>query len=197
MLCQGLNYSETAGLAGPYWYDGPLPSFDHCGYEVAIQMVLKSRTPGKHSAEYTQFDTIRKLRSVYGNFLRSSPQANRQVWALGNEKGRYQRFLVDPCGSLCFHRFVTGCRYRMGQDWRPNEAMSVKLILAALEESESRISDAPTYLETNHWTVFLMFAVMAYNISLRGSKGFLLDIGDLRRHRRLETSDLHYASFDE
>jgi hypothetical protein len=77
----------------------------------------------------------------------------------------------------------------MGQDWRPNETMSVELILAVLEESESRISDAPTYRETNRWTVFHTFAVVAYVISLRGSEGFLLDIGGLRRHRQLATSD--------
>jgi hypothetical protein len=46
MMWQGMRYSETARLAGPYWYDGPLPSFDHCGYEVAIQMMLKSCTRG-------------------------------------------------------------------------------------------------------------------------------------------------------
>jgi hypothetical protein len=111
MLKQGLEYSLLAGLEGPYWHDGPLPAYDHCGYEVAIQMVLKSRSPAKHSSTYTQFDTIRKLRTVYGNFLRSSSLANSQVMALGDEKGRYQRFSTDPCGSLWFHRFVTGCRY--------------------------------------------------------------------------------------
>jgi hypothetical protein len=103
MLNQGLRYSKLAGLEGPYWYEGPLPAHDHCGYEVAIQMVLKSRAPAKHSQNCTQFDNIRKLRSVYGNFLRSPPQANRQVMPLGDEKGQYQRFATDPCGSLWFH----------------------------------------------------------------------------------------------
>jgi hypothetical protein len=64
MLNQGLRYSKLAGLEGPYWYEGLLPAHDHCGYKVAIQMVLKSRAPAKHSQNYTQFDTIGKLRSV-------------------------------------------------------------------------------------------------------------------------------------
>jgi hypothetical protein len=77
----------------------------------------------------------------------------------------------------------------MGQDWRPNEAMSTELILAVLEEAEERLSDAPTYWETNRWTVFHTFAIVAYIISLRDSEGFLLDIGGLRRHRQPESSD--------
>jgi hypothetical protein len=28
------------GLLGPYKAEGPLPEEDHCGYEVAIEMVL-------------------------------------------------------------------------------------------------------------------------------------------------------------
>jgi hypothetical protein len=209
MLRQGLRLSQLAGLEGPYWYEGSLPSHDHCGYEVAIQMVLKSRNPAKHSATYTQCDTIRKLRTIrnpakhsatytqcdtirklrtiYGNFLRSSPQANSQVMALGDEKGRYQRFSTDPCGSLWFHRFITGCRYRMGMDWRPNEAMSLDLMLVVLKQVEDR--DAPTDREKNRWIVFHSFSVAAYVISLRGTEGFLLDIDGIRRHRQPETSD--------
>jgi hypothetical protein len=55
----GLNLSELVGIPAPYLQQGPLPGFDHCGYGVAIQMVLHSRRPGKHSPTHTQFETIR------------------------------------------------------------------------------------------------------------------------------------------
>ena len=42
----GLRLSDQVGLEGPYEHFGPLPFKDHCGYEVAIQMVLHSRQPG-------------------------------------------------------------------------------------------------------------------------------------------------------
>jgi hypothetical protein len=189
MIKQGLKYSRLTGLDEPYWYDGPLPAYNHCGYEVTIQMVLKSRSPAKHASTYTQFDTIRKIRTGYGNFLRSSTQTNSQVTALGDEKGRYQRFSMDPCGSLWFHRFVTGCRYRMGMDWRPNEGKSIDLILAVLEQVEDRINDAPMARERNRWIVFHTFSVVAYIISLRGMEGFLLDVDGLRWHRQSPSSD--------
>lgn len=43
----GLKLSEPVGLKGPYTSTIAFPHWDHCGYEVAIQMVLASRKPGK------------------------------------------------------------------------------------------------------------------------------------------------------
>jgi hypothetical protein len=54
----GIKMSATMGLLGPYKSDGPLPEEDHCGYEVAFEMLLHSGRPGSYSDSYTQFDTI-------------------------------------------------------------------------------------------------------------------------------------------
>jgi hypothetical protein len=178
-----ITLSESVGLAGPFVHKGPLPSFDHCGYETAIEMVLYSRRPGKYSKKYTQIDTIRKLRSCYGNQVRASPQANATAVSLGDQKGRYQRFSTDPCSSFWFYRFIEGIRNRMGQDWRPNKALSLDLLLRLLSEIELRVDSASSPNETNRWIVFHTYTVVAYVASLRGSEGFLLDLSGLRRNR--------------
>jgi hypothetical protein len=90
-----LEMSSLVGLDGPYVVDGPLPDFDHCGYEVAVDTVLYSRRPGQHSKEYTQFDTIQKLRTAYSNHCHSTAQANRSSWSIGDTKGKYQRLGTD------------------------------------------------------------------------------------------------------
>jgi hypothetical protein len=131
-LKQGLVLSRLVGLEGPYSNEGPYPSFDHVGYEVAVQMFLMSRRKGLHSPTHLQFDTIRKLRMVYGNHLRALPQANRVTLSLGDQKGRYTCFTYDKCASLWFYRFIEGCQYRMGQIWRPNQALSTDLLLEVL-----------------------------------------------------------------
>jgi len=61
--------SEVLGLAGGYPVPGPFPFEDICGYEVALQMVLASKQPGKNDSTYTQFDTIRTYRSTFFNSL--------------------------------------------------------------------------------------------------------------------------------
>jgi hypothetical protein len=176
-----IELSKTVGLEGPYLVDGALPDFDHCGYEVAIDTVLYSRRPGSHSKEYTQFDTVRKLRSAYSNHCRSTAQANRSSWSIGDTRGKYQRLGTDPCGSFWFFRFMEGMKRRMGQDWRPNKAISRALLLRVLREAEGRIEGATSPAELNRWLVFHTYAMVCYVVSLRGSEGLLLDLSGLNR----------------
>jgi hypothetical protein len=177
-----IKLAKLVGLEGPFQHEGPFPEGDHCGYQTAILMLMNSRRPGRYSKGYTQFDTIRKLRSVYSNQVRAAPQSNQQVLALGDQKGAYQRFTQDVCGSFWFHRFLEGCRYRMGQDWRPNKGLSTNLILKMLEGIEVRIDGASSPEQLNIWTVFHTYAVVSYVVSLQGSEGFLLDLDGLNRH---------------
>jgi hypothetical protein len=102
-LADKLALSPLVGLQGPCIHDGPYPNYDHCGYEVAIDMLLMSRQAGRNSKTHLQFDTIRKLQPVYGNQVRSSPQSTKRVMALGDQKGGYLSFSTDPCASLWFH----------------------------------------------------------------------------------------------
>jgi hypothetical protein len=176
-----LDLSKAVGLDGPYEVDGPLPEFDHCGYEVAIDTILYSRRPGRHTKEYTQFDTIRKLRTAYSNHCRSTAQANRSSWSIGDTKGKYQRLGTDPCGSFWFYRFMEGLKRRMGQDWRPNKAITKPLMVRVLKEADHRVEGATSPEERNRWIVFYTYAMTCYVVSLRGNEGLLVDLSGLNR----------------
>ena len=108
-----------------------------------INMLIMSRWMGRNSRTHLQFDTIRKLQSTYGNQVRSSPQSTRTVMASGDQKGRYLRFSTDPVALMWFHRFLEGCHYRMGQEWQPNQAMSLALLVATARSIEGRIESSP------------------------------------------------------
>jgi hypothetical protein len=177
----GIRMSATLGLLGPYESDGLLPEGDHCGYEVAFEMLLHSRRPGSYSGSYAQFETIRKLRSAFSNHCRASSKANRTSMALGDQKGKHLRFATDPCSSFWFYRFLEGARTRMGQDWRPNKAISIELLLLMLESTELKVQESVTLRERNRWLVFHTFVVVCYTLSSRGCEGFLLDLAGLNR----------------
>eukprot|EP00978_Attheya_sp_CCMP212_P015773 scaffold40823_cov60-Attheya_sp.AAC.1 len=172
-----LAYSATVGLLpGPYVHDGPLPDYDHCGYTVAIQMLLYSRSRGNHSTDYVQFDSIRKFRSAYGNFLRAAPQANRVPISLGDQTGRYH--------TVILHGPMRLSKYRMGQDRHPNYAMSMDLLHAVIEDAAVlRAQDALSDRERHRWIVFRAYVVILYVVSLCGAEGLLLDLDGLCRHR--------------
>jgi hypothetical protein len=173
-LADKLKLSKLVGLQGPRVHDGPFSDYDHCGYELAIDMLLMSQRAGRNAKDHLQFDTIKKLHSAYGNQVRASPQATRTVMVLGDQKGRYQRFATDPCASVWFHRFLEGCRYRMGQEWWPNQAMSIPLLLTVVRAIGEKVQTALTSQDLNRWTVLHTFVSVTYIVSLRGPEGFLL-----------------------
>jgi hypothetical protein len=67
----------------------------------------------------------------------------------------------------------------MGQDWRPNKAIPVELLLIVLEAADLKIQEAVSPQEKNRWVVFHTYVVVCYMISLRGCEGFLLDLAGL------------------
>jgi hypothetical protein len=111
---------------------------------------------------------------------------------LGDDKRKTQRFVQDGCSSYWYSRFALGCKHRMGQDWRPNKAFSTELILAYLKLIDCKINDARTFGELNRWVVIGAYSVVTYVVSLRGSEGFLLDLGGLRKYAETPSSDKSY-----
>jgi hypothetical protein len=164
----GIKMSATMGLLGPYKSNGSLPEDNHCGYEVAFEMLLHSQRPGSYSESYTQFETVRKLRAAFSNHCRASAKANRISMALGDQKGRYLRFATDPSSLFWFYCFIEGARTRMGQDWRPNKAISINLLLLLIESADLEAREAVSLWDKNRWVVFHAYVVVCYTILLRG-----------------------------
>lgn len=96
-------------------------------------MVAKSLDPGRHSATHMLWDTVRKLRASNSNQIRAAAVSNSSTLTLSDNKGSgYERLIVDACGSLWFNRFMTCCKNLvMGQDCRPNRAISSALMVQA------------------------------------------------------------------
>jgi hypothetical protein len=172
----GIKLSESVGLEGPYMVTSGFHEWDHCGYEVAIQMVLASLKPGRYSSEYTQWDKIRKLRTAFSNQYRASGKATSVEMALSDDRGQTQRISADPCASVWFGRFFIGCKRRMGQDWRPNKAMSIHLILKLLRRIVYRMDEAKSDQDWERWLTFGAYVSTTYVLSLRGVEGLLVDL---------------------
>jgi len=184
-----IEFSNLVGLSSPFKYTTHLPDFDHCGYEVAVAILLYSRKAGKYHNSHMQFDMIRHLRSTYSNFIRSSPQSNQTTTSLGDFKGNYKRLVKDDCGSLFFKKFMEGLQKRMGQDWRPNICIATPLMIELLTKVEERILHSDDNDSKHDWIVFSTYITIAYVISLRGPEVFLLDLDGMNRYWRENQED--------
>lgn len=180
---EGLRISRRLGLAGPYLDPGPLPAHDHCGYEVALQIVVSSLESGRYAVGHKQWDTIRKFRSSYSNQVRAARDANSNPLVLADNKGSgYQRLAIDPCGSLWFQRFMLGCSKRMGQDWRPNQAISVQIMHCLLEGVENKARIAETGEDRQKWVMAGAYFCICFVLSLRSPEGLMADLEGLLQH---------------
>jgi hypothetical protein len=82
LVARGLRNSKALGLTGPYLETGPLPYYDHCGYEVSLQLLSDSREHGNCQITHKQSDTIHKLRTAYLNQVCASVHEARHPMAL-------------------------------------------------------------------------------------------------------------------
>jgi hypothetical protein len=67
----------------------------------------------------------------------------------------------------------------MGQDWRPNKAIPVELLLLLLELAKLKIQRAVSFRDKNWCVVFHTYVAVCYMFSLPGCEGFLLDLAQL------------------
>ena len=174
-----INFSNSLGLLGPFEHTGPYPNHDHCGYEVAATILMNSRRPGRYHKSHTQFETVRMLKSSYSSHFNSTPATNTNPLTWVDRKGNYTRVTTDKCGSLWFSRFMVGLKTRMGQTYKPNQAMSHPLLIATITLAESKIEGATTSKEAAAWITFISYMVITYVLSLRGSEGLMLDLSGL------------------
>ena len=169
---EGLCQSEKLGLKGPYLAPEPLPLYDHYGYEVAIQIVLSSTEAGRYSPSHKQpshkqWDTVRKLQTCFSNQVRAAAVANYHPMTLADNNGSvYQRMSIDPCGSLWFQRFMTGCRRQMGQDWRPNRAISVEIMSKLLKQVKDNVKATTTNKDWERWVMAGTYFAQCYVVGL-------------------------------
>ncbi len=54
----------------------------------------------------------------------------------------------------------------MGQDWHPNKAISIGLLLLLLEAAELKVQEALSLRDTNRWIVLHSYVATCYTLSL-------------------------------
>ena len=74
-----IKFPELLGLKGLFEHNDPYPCRDCRGYDIASNIFLYYRNQGKHDKSYNQFETIRKLRTVYRHLT-----VNTYLWWMGN-----------------------------------------------------------------------------------------------------------------
>jgi len=171
--------SAQVGMGGPFLSNGPMPSWDYCGYEVAVGILLASKEEGRHSKTHTQFRTLRHLRTAYSNFYKSSSMNAWSSLSLESSEGANKQVSKCPTNSIWFTKFMNGLGSRMGEIHKPNLALSTAIIKKMTVVLKEEIGNSKDKTERFNLIVFGFYIVISYVLSLRGSEGLMVDLSTL------------------
>ena len=171
-----LEDARGHGMNGPYPDPGPSPNYDICGYEIPVCMITDSLRSGRYSKSHKQWDTIRRIKSSVSNQEKTVfGDLYQRVVVLEDARGGVQRLFAGRAGSFWLGRFQQGCRLRMGQETRQNQALSTVLVKLVLNYCEEKHNEADSYLELARWVKAGALFAISYVLSLRGNEGIMLE----------------------
>jgi len=158
---------------------GPFPVTDSFGMGAAIVMLQRTLDPGKHHQDHVQFDTARKFRAAVSNLYLASAQGQEAVvMAKGTQK-----LLVTKCPTYgnWFERFTKGTHKRMGDDIRPDQALSHKIISELMKDLDQEWDSAPAQ---DKLSIGLegAFYLIACTLALRGKEVPMACLHGIKTH---------------
>ena len=169
-----------------YYPRGPFPLGDSVGMGLAVDMQLKSLTAKGRIRKHVQFSTLRRLRGTHTKNWESSPLGVAEGALFAKGLGRI-RPTSCPSQSEWFYDMLRGMEYRMGCQSQPNHGLLIGAIVYLLDlisedakeaERMSFIADANELWKVGAYVCMLTCA------SLRGNKGFYLELAGMRKHLR-------------
>ena len=146
---------------------GPHELCDSWGMGIAVVLLGKSLDKGLYGPN-VQFETARKLRSAYSNAW----GASRHALTLGVLARDTMKLFVTRCPgySLWFERFIKGMHSRMGDDRRPDAAISNEVMHEVMKRVELDYIDSDVEGEKRYLVRAGLFFLSAYLGSLRGEE---------------------------
>ena len=160
----GLNHF---GLRNVLPNMGPHVLRDEWGMGLAIIMLQKSLDKGRYKAT-VQFETVRKLRAAFSNVWGSSEHCMTQ----GVMAREMMKTFMTNCPSHClwFERFIKGMHCRMGDDRRPDSALSRDVMLLMMELIDRDFKNSRVEIRRKYIARAALFFLSTYLGGLRGEE---------------------------
>jgi hypothetical protein len=156
---------------------GPFPLEDTFGMAAAIVVLQLSLKPGKY-ASHLQFGSVRKLRAALSNVYHASVEGQ-QATVMAKDT---RKLVVTKCPTYgeFFERFMKGMHKRMGEDIRPDKAISIQL----MKELSSQLEEEWESGTSNKLRVSMeaSFYLIAFCCALRGEEVPLADLFGIARY---------------
>ena len=184
VLEKGKRMSRELGLPPIRIPIGSWPVGDTCGFQVAIEMLKASQRPGKNASSYTQFDSIRKIRTGYLNAYEAGPARCLNNSVFKSNKGQMFAMIGGATQSKLFSMFLMGCEKRMGRVVKQDLGISFEMIQGLLRLYEGDLSEEGIREERKRMIIVAGSCfVILWAGALRGNEMFMLEAGEFVKRR--------------
>ena len=159
---------------------GPFGSNDTMGMEVACAILVRSLDGGRN-AKHVQYETVRKLRSMYSNYVHTCPGGTGDTFM--SDLGSASMVSASITNQLWFKRFMIGCHRRMGDVWMPDAPVTKEVILCCLRTLEMKwevFGNDPVGRKKVSVTACILLA--GFFGGLRGEEVNRVDLGGMRQY---------------
>ena len=136
---KGKKMSEELGLSPVELKISAWPVCDNQGFQIAIEILRASQRPGRNDSSYTQFDTIRKLRTAYAIVSENTVEGSGNYNLYKGEHGRTMVLSRNETDSVLFRKFMLGVEKRMGRLVLQNIGISIDMLMIILEGYEEEL----------------------------------------------------------
>ena len=175
-----MTSSEQLGIENPYPERGPFPEEDSFGMTLACACLMRS-LDGGINAETIQFETMRKLRSHYSNFVHTTPGGTGMAAMAGDRSSTF--FSNSASNSYWFRRFMQGVHKRMGDVWIPDRALTIDEVLHMFILLEEDWDEQKNDLNGRLETALMACAILgSFGNGFRGEEVIRAELGEIRKY---------------
>jgi hypothetical protein len=167
---------------------GPHPVEDTFGMFASCVMLEHSLNPGINEAN-VQFGTIRKTRSALSNYSATTMREQELPVLIGDKKAKRWYFSSTPMYGVWFDRFKLGCHSRMGDDVRPDKAMSIELLLEIQKLYEVKLFRCTTNEEVLELCLNAVFHIVSFVGGFRGEEMPMLSLDAIAKYAAYDQPD--------
>jgi hypothetical protein len=183
-LEKGRKISAEFGLPPVDIPVGPWPVADTCGYQIAIEILRASQNPGRNAASYTQFDSVRKLRSAYLTAYESGPKRCLENTSFVTGRGQFSAMINSKTQSKLFIKFMKGCEKRMGRLVKQDLGISIEMLIGILNSYDDElVSETVSNVRKRFVVICASTFLILWVGALRGGEIFMLEISEFVKRR--------------
>lgn len=181
-----VRYCSRIGKTPSFEPRGPMPVDDNVGMSVAVEMQLKSLfSKGRINPDYSQYDTIRKVRATASKTYDSSARGVGEQASFSQGKASRIRPTECPSQSEWFQDFARGMQNRMGYESAADHGVGMRAIVKLLEyiKADALDLEAEESMEEANQLFKIGAFICAVTVgSLRGYEGFFMDLAGMISH---------------